>query len=120
MWNTLFIILIAAAVLYIYVDLIRPKLRAIAAFDAHFGKADERYARWGAKLKGWRIEAGLFTGVALLELPNLIDAVAGANVVSFLPEKYQHIAQIVMVALAFIRAYITNKSAQKTLENETE
>lgn len=116
LWSIGFSVAVFAAMVYIYIDLIRPKLHAIEALDPYFDRADERYARWWQVVKGWRVEATLFLGVALLELPDLIDLLTGADLVSLLPMEYQKPAQTALVILAFVRAYLTKRSAERRLD----
>jgi hypothetical protein len=116
--NYAFITLVAAACVVIYWLLIRPKLHAIEELDPYFDRADERYARWWEKLRGWKVEAFAFTGIFLLELPDLIDLITGANVVSYLPLHYQQPAQLAFLVLALLRAFITKRAVEKKLDDE--
>lgn len=118
MLQALFILAVAGSCVVIYWLLIRPKLHAIAELDPYFDAADERYARWFAKLHGWRVEAFSFAGIFLLELPNLIDIVTGANLVAYVPERYQHTLQLALLVLALIRAFLTKRAAEQKLDEE--
>jgi hypothetical protein len=112
-----FFLAVAASCVVIYWLLIRPKLHAMEMFDPHLDRADERYARWWATLRGWRVEAWSFIAIFVLELPDLIDFIAGANVVEYLPLEYQRPAQMALLVLAFVRAFVTKRSAEKKLED---
>lgn len=111
-----FILAVAASCVVIYWLLIRPKLHAIEALDPYFDEADARYARWWEKLRGWRVEAAAFLGIFLLELPDIIDFLTGANLVSYLPAQYQQPAQIALMLLALLRAILTKRAAEKKLD----
>lgn len=117
MLQWLFILVVAAACVVIYWLLIRPKLHAIEELDPYFDAADERYARWWAAFKGWRVEAWSFVAIAALELPDVIDLITGANIVEYLPMEYQKPAQLALLVLALLRAYITKRSVERKLDN---
>lgn len=118
MLQAIFFTLVVAACVVIYWMLIRPKLHAIAALDPYFDAADERYARWFARLHGWRVEAFSFIGILLLELPDIIDLIMGANVIAFMPSEWQKSAQLALLLLALVRAFLTNRKAQEKLDVE--
>jgi len=114
-WNVVFVLLVIAAIIYIYVDQIRPKLHAIEKLDPYFDRADARWAALWAKINGWKIEFFSFVSIFLLELPDLIDVVTGANIVSFVPMEYQRSAQVLLLLLALIRAVMTRRKVERQL-----
>lgn len=118
MLNMIFLVLVAISCVVIWYLLIRPKLYAIAILYPHLNDEDAFWAALFLRIKGWRIEAFAFAGIAFLELLDVIDMLVGANVVAFLPMEWQRTAQIALLLLTVVRAFMTKRSAEEKVEEK--